>query len=47
MSKLGGILFILILIVVVFGIASFSAEYFFGRPLMAFIKDFIFMVLKK
>jgi hypothetical protein len=47
MSKLGGILFILILIVVVFGIASFSAEYFFGRPLMAFIKDFIFMVSKK
>jgi hypothetical protein len=47
MSKLGGILFILILIVVVFGIASFSAEYFFGRPLMAFIKDFIFMVFKK
>jgi len=47
MSKFGGILFILILIVVVFGIASFSAEYFFGRPLMAFIKDFIFMVFKK
>jgi hypothetical protein len=47
MSKFGGILFILILIVVVFGIASFSAEYFFGRPLMAFIKDFIFMVSKK
>jgi hypothetical protein len=47
MSKLGGILFILILIAVVFGIASFSAEYFFGRPLMAFIKDFIFMVFKK
>lgn len=47
MSKLGGILFILVLIVVVFGIASFSAEYFFGRPLMAFIKDFIFLVFKK
>ena len=47
MTKLGGILFILILIMVVFGIASFSAEYFFDRPLIAFIKDFIFLVFKK
>ncbi|MGH7853038.1 MAG: hypothetical protein ACREP3_06330 [Candidatus Binatia bacterium] len=42
MSKLGGILFILILIIVAFGIASFSAEFFFGRPLMEFIEDFLF-----
>ena len=47
MSKLGGILFTLILMVVVFGIASFSAEFFFGRPLMDFINDFIFMVSRK
>ncbi len=48
MSKiLGSILFILVLIIVVFGIASFSAEFFFGRPLMAFIKDFMFVVFRK
>ena len=44
MSKVvGTIFFILVLIVVVFGIVSFSAEFFFGRPLMAFIKDFNFL----
>ena len=48
MSKLvGTIFFILVLIVVVFGIVSFSAEFFFGRPLMAFIKDFMFVVFTK
>jgi hypothetical protein len=47
MSKLGGILFVFILIIVVFGIASFSAEFFFGRPLMEFIKDLVFIVFKK
>ena len=47
MSKLGGILFILIMIIVALGIASFSAEFFFGRPLMKLINDFIFMVFRK
>ena len=47
MSKLGGILFVFILIIVAFGIASFSAEFFFGRPLMDFIEDFVFIVFKR
>jgi len=48
MSKVvGTIFFILVLIVVVFGIVSFSAEFFFGRSLMAFIKDFMFVVFTK
>ena len=47
MSKFGGILFILVLIMVVFGLAAFSAEFFFGRPLMAFVKDFIFLFFHK
>lgn len=47
MSKLGGLLFVFILIIVVFGIASFSAEFFFGRPLMEFINDLVFIVFKK
>ena len=47
MSKLGGTLFALLLIIFVFGIASFSAEFFFGRPLMEFIKDLVFAVSKK
>lgn len=47
MSKFGGIFFILIMIIVVFGVISFTAEFFFGRPLMAFVKDFIFMLSRK
>jgi hypothetical protein len=47
MSKLGGLFFVFILIIAAFGLASFAAEFFFGRPLMAFVKDFIFMVFHK
>jgi len=47
MSKLGGILFVFILLIVALGIASFSAEFFFGRPLMDFIEDLVFIVFKK
>ena len=47
MSKLGGVLFVLILLVVLFGIISFAAEYFFGKPLMEFINDLIFRLSQK
>ena len=47
MSKIGGIFFIVVVIIVLFGIISFAAEFFFGRPLMAFIKDFIFLLSRK
>ena len=46
MSKLGGILFVFILIIVAFGIASFSAEFFFWPAAMDFIEDFVFIVFK-
>ena len=42
MSKIGAILFVVLLLVVVFGIVSFSAEFIFGRPLMEFVDDFMF-----
>jgi hypothetical protein len=47
MSKFGGILFAVILLVVVFGIVSFSAEFIFGRPLTEFFDDLMFLIFKK
>ena len=48
MSKVvGTIFFILVVIIVAFGIVSVSAEFFFGRPLIAFIKDFNFLYFGK
>jgi hypothetical protein len=47
MTKLGSVFFIFVLIIVVFGLASFSAEFFFDRPLMALVKDFIFLLFRK
>lgn len=47
MSKIGGIFFIVVLVIIVFGIISFTAEFLFGRPLMAFIEDFIFLVSRR
>jgi hypothetical protein len=47
MSKVGSLFFVFILVILAFGIASFAAEFFFGRPLIAFIKDFMFMYFHK
>jgi hypothetical protein len=47
MTKAGGVFFFFDLILIVFGVVSFTAEFVFGRPLMEFIKDFIFLVFRK
>jgi len=47
MSKMGGILFLVILLVVIFGLISFSAEFLFGRPLMEFVDDLMFKFFHK
>jgi len=47
MSKVGTVIFFLIIIVVAFGVISFSSEYFLGRPLMEVVGDFLFMVFRK
>ena len=46
-SKIGGVIFFLILLAAVFGIISFSAEFFLGKPLMAVVKEFLFLIYRK
>ena len=46
-SKFGGLLFFLILLIAIFGIISFSTEFFLGKPLVAVLKDFLFFVQHK
>ncbi|MGH7793491.1 MAG: hypothetical protein ACREQ2_01095 [Candidatus Binatia bacterium] len=46
-SKIGGVIFFLILLVGAFGIISFSAEFFLGKPLLAVVKDFLFFMSRK
>ena len=47
MSKTGGIIFFIVLILIVFGVIVVASEFFFGRPLIAFIKDFVFLLFRK
>ena len=47
MSKTGGIIFFCVLILIVFGVIVVASEFLFGRPLMAFIKDFVFLLFRK
>ena len=46
-SKFGGLLFFLILLIAIFGIISFSTEFFLGKPLVAVLRDFLFVVQHK
>jgi hypothetical protein len=46
-SKVGAIIFLLILFLVAFGIVSLSAEYFFGKPFIQVIQDVLFMLNRK
>jgi hypothetical protein len=46
-SKIGAVIFFLILIVVAIGLISFTCEYFLGRPLIDVIKDFFFVMTRK
>jgi hypothetical protein len=47
MSKTGGIIFFIVLILIIFGVIVVASEVLFGRPLMAVIKDFIFLLFRK
>jgi len=42
MSKVGAVLFFLLMLVVAFGIISFSSEFFLGRPLVEVAGDLMF-----
>ena len=47
MSKLGAVIFFILIIVVAFGLISFSAEFFFGKPLMEVVQDFWFALFRR
>lgn len=46
-SKIGAIIFFLLLLVFVFGLASFATEFFLDKPLIKVVKDFLFMLYRK
>jgi hypothetical protein len=47
MSKIGAVIFFLLMIIVTFGIVSFSSEFFLGRPLMDVVQDFWFALFRR
>ena len=46
-SKVGALIFLLILLVLAFGLISFATEFFLGKPLTKVIQDFLFMFYRK
>jgi hypothetical protein len=46
-SKIDAIVFFLLLLVAVFGLVSFSTEFFLGKPLVKVIQEILFMLYRK
>gem|GEM_PF-860904 len=44
-SKIGAIIFFILLLVVAFGLISFATEFFLGKPLIKVIKDLLFIIM--
>jgi hypothetical protein len=47
MTKLGAVIFFLLLIVVALGVVSFASEFFLGRPVMEVFREFLFALFRK
>ena len=47
MTKLGAVIFFLLMIVVTFGIVSFASEFFLGRPVTEVVRDFFLALFRK
>ena len=47
MSKFGAVIFFLLMIIVAFGVVSFSSEFFLERPLTEVVRDFWFALFRK
>jgi hypothetical protein len=47
MTKLGAVIFFVLMIVVALGVVSFSSEFFLGRPITEVVRDFWFAVFRK
>ena len=46
-SKIGALIFFLLLLVAAFGLISFSAEFFLGKPLVKVVQEVLFMLNRK
>ena len=46
-SKIGAIIFLLLLLVFAFGLISFATEFFLGKPLAKVVRDLLFMIYRK
>ena len=46
-SKVGAIIFLLILLLLAFGLISFATEFFLGKPLTKVIQDLLFLLYRK
>jgi len=47
MTKLGAVIFFLLLIVVALGVVSFASEFFLGRPATEVFREFLFALFRK
>jgi hypothetical protein len=47
MTKLGAVIFFLLLIVVALGVVSFASEFFLGRPATEVVRDFLSALFRK
>lgn len=47
LRKLGGLIFILLVVVASIGFINFLSESFYQKPLLAVVKDFLFMLTRK
>jgi hypothetical protein len=47
MSKIGAVIFFLLMIVVALGVVSFFSEFFLGRPLMEVVQDFWYAAFRR
>ena len=47
MSKIGGVVFFVLMIIVALGVVSFASEFFLGRPLTEVVHDVWFALFRK
>jgi hypothetical protein len=47
MSKIGGLFFFLLMIIIALGVVSFASEFFLGRPLMEVVSDLWFALFRR
>ena len=46
-QRVGAVVFFLLLLVIVFGLLSFAAEFFLGKPLITLVREYWFLFFRK